>query len=39
MRKNYLASGGFLYDFTESQAASLEDSQCQNRAFVVFEAG
>jgi hypothetical protein len=35
MRKNLLlVTGGFRYDFTESQAAS-----CQIRRFRVFEAG
>jgi hypothetical protein len=39
IRKNYLVSGGFLYDFTESQAASCKHFQCQNCRFSVFEAG
>jgi hypothetical protein len=32
-------TGGFRYDFTESQAASCKHFQCQNRRFRGFEAG
>jgi len=39
MRKNYLVTGGFRYGFTESQAASCNHFQCQNRRFTVLEAG
>jgi hypothetical protein len=39
MRKNYLVTGGFRYDFTESQAASSKHFQGQNRRWRVFEAG
>ncbi len=39
MRKNWSVTGGFRYDFTESQAASCTHFQCQNRRFRVFEAG
>jgi hypothetical protein len=34
-----LVTSGFLYDFTESQAASCKHFQYQNRRFRVFEAG
>jgi hypothetical protein len=39
MRKHYLVTGGFRYDFTESQAASCKHFQCQNHRFIAFEAG
>jgi len=39
MRKNYLVTEVFRYDFTEAQAASCKHLQCQNRRFRVFEAG
>jgi hypothetical protein len=32
-------SSKFRYDFTESQAASFRNLQCQNRRFKVFEVG
>jgi hypothetical protein len=39
MRRNKLVTGGFRYDFTESQAASSKHFQCQSRRFMVFAAG
>jgi hypothetical protein len=39
MRRNKLVTGGFRYDFTESQAASCKHFQCQSRRFRVFKAG
>jgi hypothetical protein len=39
MRKNLLVTGGFRYDFTESQAAYCKHFKCQNRRFRVFEVG
>jgi hypothetical protein len=39
MRKNELVTGGFWYDFTESQEASSMHFPFQNRRFKVFEAG
>jgi hypothetical protein len=39
MRKSYLVTGSFWYDFTESQAASFKHFQGQNHHFGVFEAG
>ncbi len=39
MRKNYLVTGRFQYDFTESKTDSCMHFQCQNRRFRVFEAG
>ncbi len=39
MRENYLVTGGFLYYFTESQAASCKHFQWQDRRFRVCEAG
>jgi hypothetical protein len=39
MRKNLLVSGGFRYDFTQSQAASCMHFQSQNGRFRIFEAG
>jgi hypothetical protein len=38
MRKNYLVKGGFLYDFTESKAASCRHFQCEYRLIRIFEA-
>jgi hypothetical protein len=37
MLKDYLVTGGFRYDFTESQAASCVYFQYQNRRFRGFE--
>ncbi len=34
MSKNLLVTGGFRFDFTESQEASCKHFQCQNRCFV-----
>jgi hypothetical protein len=39
MRENKLVTGGFRYYFTESQAASCKHFPCQNRRFMVLEAG
>jgi hypothetical protein len=39
MCKNQLVTGGFRYDFTESQAAFCNHFHCQNRRFGVFEEG
>jgi hypothetical protein len=39
MHKNELGTGGFRYDFTESQAASCKHFQSQNHRFRVFEGG
>jgi hypothetical protein len=36
MCENKLVSGGFKYDFTESQAVLSKPFQCQNRRFRVF---
>jgi hypothetical protein len=38
MRRNKLVTGGFRYDFTESQAASCKHFQRQSRRFMVFNA-
>jgi hypothetical protein len=37
MCKNQFVTGRFRYDFTESQSASCQQFQCQNRRFRVFE--
>ncbi len=34
-----IGTGGFWYNFIESQAASCMRLQCQNRRFRVFEEG
>jgi len=39
MRKNYFFTGGFRYYFTDLEAASCKQFQCQNRRFGVFEVG
>jgi hypothetical protein len=39
MGRNKLVTGGFRYDFTESQAASCKHFHRQSRRFMVFKAG
>jgi hypothetical protein len=39
MYKNKLVTGGFRYDFTESQAAYSKHFQWHIRCYRVFEAG